>query len=78
MLIFETQHLLCGLTKMQHIDDENTETEINGYDPHNPHSMIKHIAKQDVIIFAMGVVIAVMSFLLGIFFYARLNGVYCL
>lgn len=63
---------------MQHIDDENTETEMNGYDPHNPHSMIKYIAKQDVIIFAMGVVIAVMSFLLGIFFYARLNGVYCL
>lgn len=63
---------------MQHIDDEEAETEILEYDPHDLNSMAKHIRKQRDHIFTLHILIALLAFLLVIAFIARLTGVYCL
>lgn len=62
---------------MQHIDDEQAETEILEYDPHDLNSMAKHIRKQRDQIFTLHILIALLSFLLVIAFCARMTGVYC-
>ena len=63
---------------MQHIDDEEVETEILEYDPHDLNSMARHIRKQRDKIFALSVLCSLLVFLLIIALVARINGVYCL
>lgn len=62
---------------MQHIDDEEAETEILEYDPHDLNSMAKHIRKQRDYIFTLHILIALLSFFLAIAFIARFNVAYC-
>ena len=63
---------------MQHIDDENTETEMNGYDPHDCHALLKQNRRLQSRIFFMWLAIGVLSFLLAMFVICRINGAGCL